>query len=92
MNHVFELFINLKTKNKRHEEIFGVAILFVKKLQLENLSHIVCSPSLFWILCKQGMVSSNFTLKNLCTWDELIKWLNPKQKGKLCTILNYQPP
>jgi len=27
VNHVFELFINKKTKNKRHEESFGVAIL-----------------------------------------------------------------
>jgi len=31
MNHVLELFINLKT-NKRHEENFGVANWFVKKL------------------------------------------------------------
>jgi hypothetical protein len=26
VSHVFELFINLKTKNKRHEENFGVVI------------------------------------------------------------------
>jgi hypothetical protein len=47
MNHVLELFINVKIKNKRHEESFGVTISFVKKLQLQNLSHIVRFPFLF---------------------------------------------
>jgi hypothetical protein len=36
--------------------------------------------------------SSNITLKNVCTWDEPFKKLNPKQKEKLCTILYYLPP
>jgi len=40
----------------------------------------------------KGVWSSNFTLRNLCTWDELIKRFNPKQKNKLCTILKYLPP
>jgi hypothetical protein len=30
--HVFELFKNLRTKGKRHEESFEVATLFVRKL------------------------------------------------------------
>jgi hypothetical protein len=32
MSHVLELFINLKTKNKRHEESFGVAKVTTSKL------------------------------------------------------------
>jgi hypothetical protein len=36
--------------------------------------------------------SSNFTLKKLCTWDEPIKRLNPKQKTKLCSIFKYLLP
>jgi len=32
MSHVFKLFINIKTKNKRHEESFEVEPYFVKKL------------------------------------------------------------
>jgi hypothetical protein len=39
----------------------------------------------------KGVWSSNFTLKKLCTWDELIKRLNPKQKNKLCIFVNYLP-
>jgi hypothetical protein len=51
VSHVIELFINLKLKNKGHKESFGVVIQFVKKLQLQNSSHIVCSSFLFIILC-----------------------------------------
>ncbi len=40
----------------------------------------------------KGVWSSDFTSRNLCTWDELIKRFNPKQKNKLCTILKYLPP
>jgi hypothetical protein len=47
MNHVFELFINLKTKRKWHEESFEIITYFVKNLQVQNLSHIVYSPFLF---------------------------------------------
>jgi len=39
----------------------------------------------------KGVWSSYFTLKKLCTWDGLIKKLNPKQKNKLCTFLKYVP-
>jgi hypothetical protein len=34
----------------------------------------------------KGAWSSNFTLRNLCKWDELIKRFNPKQENKLCTF------
>jgi hypothetical protein len=63
----------------------------VLELQLQTLSHIVCSSFVFWTLYKQGVWSSNFTLRNLCTWDEEIKRFNPKQKDKLCTFLKYLP-
>ncbi len=36
------------------------------------------------------MWSSNFTLKNVCTWDEPFKRL--KQNKKLHTIFNYVFP
>jgi hypothetical protein len=39
----------------------------------------------------KGVWSFNFTLKKLCTWDELIKRHNAKQKNKLCTFLKYLP-
>jgi hypothetical protein len=44
MSPVLELFRNFKTKKKNHEESFEVVIQFVKKLQFQNLSHIVYSP------------------------------------------------
>jgi len=47
MNYVLELFKNLKTNNKRHEKKFGFVIEYVKKLQLQNLYHIICFPFLF---------------------------------------------
>ncbi len=59
MNHVFEFFINLKTKNKRHVKKFGITIWFVKKLELQNLSHIVCFPFLFLTLYKQEFGHQN---------------------------------
>jgi hypothetical protein len=62
VNHVLELFRNLKNKKLKHEESF-------------------------WITT----ATSNKKLKNLCTWDEQIKKINPKQKNKLCTILKYLP-
>jgi len=58
-----ELFRNLKTKKIRHEESFGITTWFVKKLQLQNLSHIVCSSFLFWTLYKQGGVVIQFHIK-----------------------------
>jgi len=64
----------------------------MKKLQLQNLSHIVCSSFLVWTIYKQGVWSFNFTIKKMYTWGEPLKKLNPKQKEKLCTILNYPPP
>jgi hypothetical protein len=36
--------------------------------------------SFFEHYINKGVLSSNFTLRNLCTWDELIKRLNPKSK------------
>jgi len=60
---VFELFRNFKTKKIRYEESFGFKIWFVKKLQLQNLSHIVCCSFLFWTLYKQGGVVIQFHIK-----------------------------
>jgi hypothetical protein len=34
----------------------------------------------------KGVWSSNFTLRNLCTWNELIKRLNPKTKKEIMHI------
>ncbi len=36
----------------------------MRKLQFQNLSHIVCDTFIVWKLYKQGLWSPNFTLKN----------------------------
>jgi hypothetical protein len=92
MSPVLELFRNFKTKKKNHEESFEVVIQFVKKLQFQNLSHIVYSPFFIWTLYKQGVWSSNFTLKNVCTWDEPFKRFNLKQKKNYAQFkITYLP-
>ncbi len=47
IRHILEMLKNLKTNNKQHEESFGVAIYFVKKLQIQNLSIPHCCSFLF---------------------------------------------
>jgi hypothetical protein len=61
-------------------------------LQLQNLSHIVCSSFLFWTLYKQGDVVIQFHIKKYVH----IGWANKKvqperNKIKLCTFLKYLP-
>jgi len=74
VSHVLDLFKNLKTKKKGMKKVL--------KLQLQNLSHIVYFPFLVGTFYKQRVWSSNFTLENVCTWDEPLKRLNPKQINK----------
>jgi hypothetical protein len=67
----------------------------MKKLQLQNLSHIVCFLIIFLTLYKQGVWSSNFTLKNLCTMGRTNQKVYLKTKKqimhnfKLFTSLTY---
>jgi dipeptide/tripeptide permease len=46
----------------------------MRKLQLQNLSHIVCSSFLFWTLYKQGGVVIQFHIKKFVH----IGWANQK--------------
>jgi hypothetical protein len=63
MKHVLELFRNLKIKKIRHEFFFGFISLFMRKLQFQILSHIVCFTFLFWTLYKEGGVIIQFHIK-----------------------------
>ncbi len=85
------MFINLKITKVRHEESFGITTLFMKKLQLQNLSHIVCSAFLFWTLYKQGGVVMQFHIKKIVHMGWAIQKRQPKQKNKLCTFLKCIP-
>jgi hypothetical protein len=78
MNHVLELFKNLKIKKIRHEESFGIIIWFERKLQLQKLFHIVYSPFLFWTLYKQGGVVIQLHIKKIVH----IGWANQKARLK----------
>jgi dipeptide/tripeptide permease len=64
----------------------------VRKLQFQNLSHIVCFSFLFWTIYKQGGVVIQFHTKKFVQ----IGWANQKaqpktKKIKLCTFLKYLP-
>ncbi len=50
----------------------------MKKLQLQNLSHIVYSPFLFWIIYKQGGVAIQFHIKIFV----LMGWIDEKTQPK----------
>jgi len=55
----------------------------VKKLQLQKLSHIVCSSFLFWTLYKQGGMVIRFHIKKFVHMG----W--PNQKGSTQNKKNY---
>jgi len=59
IEHVLKMFKNLKINNKQHEESFGVATYFVKKLQIQNLSiphYLLFIPILNTILTKDVVI------------------------------------
>jgi dipeptide/tripeptide permease len=50
----------------------------VKKLQLQNLSHIICFSFLFWTLYKQGGLVIEFHIKKFVHMG----WANKKGQSK----------
>jgi hypothetical protein len=85
------LFRNLKTKKIKHEEFFGITTSFVKKLQLQNLSHIVYSSFLFLTLYKQRGVFIQFHIKKFVHMGQANEKVQPKNIYILCTFLKYLP-
>jgi len=83
VNHVLELFKNLKTKKIKHEKKFGIKTWFMRKLQFQNLSHIVCSPFLFWTLYKQGDVVIQFHIKKCVHMGWANQKVQPKTKKQI---------
>jgi hypothetical protein len=75
----------------KHEDNFGITIYFVKKLQLQNLSHIVCSSLLFWTLYKQEGVIIQVHIKKFLHMEWANQKPQPKTNNKLCTFLKYLP-
>jgi hypothetical protein len=72
------MFKNIKTKKVRHEKKFGITIYFVRKLQLQNLSHIVYSSFLFWTPYKQRGVVIQFHIMKFVHMG----WTNQKAQSK----------
>jgi hypothetical protein len=66
----------------------------VLKLQLQNLSHIVCSSFLFWTLYfEQGGMVIQFHIKKFVHMGWTNQKVQPKIKiKKFCTFLKYLPP
>ncbi len=65
--------------------------LVCEKVATSKLIPYFVLQSYFEHYINKGVWSSNFTLRNLCTWDELIKKVNPKRKNKSCTLLKCLP-
>jgi hypothetical protein len=63
----------------------------LNKLQLQNLSHIVCLSFPIWTLYKQKGVVIQFHIKKFMHmgWANQKVW--PKTKNKLCTFKKYLP-
>ncbi len=58
----------------------------MKKLELQNLSHIVCSSFLFWTLYKQGGVVIQFYIKKFVHMGWTNKKGQPKKKKQIMHI------
>ncbi len=80
------MFKILKTKKVRHEESFEIRTAFMKKLQLQNLSHIVCSSILFWTLYKQWGVIIQFHIKKFVHMGWSNQKVQPKTKKQIMHI------
>jgi len=77
---VLELFGKLKIKKVRHGESFGIKISLWKSWNFKTYPILFVFQSYFEHYINKWVWSSNFTLRKLSTWDELIKRFNPKQK------------
>ncbi len=58
----------------------------MRKLQLQNLSHIFCSSFLFWTLYKQGGLVIQFHIKKFVHMGWANQKSQPKKKKKIMHI------